>query len=87
MEKSKAIAGADAAFGLQDELLPHGGRHADGLGEDLLAGSLAVDVRMVKKHGACIQRGLYEALRLGGCNAVDAHAAHRDHGDLQTGGS
>ena len=67
---------ADAALGLQDQLLPQAGLQGQGLAKAGFALSPAVDVRVVKKVDALFQGGV-DVLQNGlGLHAVHAHAAH-----------
>ena len=50
------VAGPDAAFGLDQDFFAHVRAHADRLGEHLLAASAAIDVGIVEKVDALLER-------------------------------
>ncbi|MNJ58651.1 hypothetical protein D3C77_542950 [compost metagenome] len=55
---------ANAALGLQDDLLAHVIIHMDRIGKNLLAFASTVNIRMVKEICTRFERGLYKLLRL-----------------------
>ena len=71
----------DAALGLQNDRLAHSRAHVDGFRENLLAGAVAIDIRMIEEVGAQLQRRMHKTLRLRLIQAVDAHAADRHDRD------
>ena len=67
----------DAALGLQDQVLPaEGGVALQRCAEVLLAGAAAVDVGVVEKVRAVVQRGVDEPAQGGAVQLAQPHTAH-----------
>src|SRR5699024_5842741 len=67
--------GADAALALKNQLLPQPRVPAQNPAEQLLTGSLSVDVRMVPVVDSQVQLGLNEPFQLLLREASDSHTA------------
>lgn len=73
---------ADAAFGLEDQVLPaDGGIAPDRRAEVFLAGSAAVNVGVVKVIRAAIQRGVDKTSQFLPVQRAQTHTAYDDGGD------